>query len=506
MGTRAATRPFLCYLGFGMMLASSFLYENLVLLSNVASFNYTQYANLAQLSVLAAGAIASAVRRWRPGTAFVRICAAAAFAGVVVQLLAGGAAVGIACAAMQGAAMGALMLAWGQGAAALDPRRVAACVFSFMLAGTLLCCACSFAPSQVGVLVCIGLMLVSALLYNPDACESVCRLGLSDTGRPAAAGASGEDVPGLASSNAQPAALLVKRLPWPFLATLAVCCLISALFAGMTLNPYSFQSQSVSRFLYVFELATFIALLMCSLLQQRPQAHLFLIVGAVLLVAGLLLFSNGLLGSIIMPLGLILAAKSCCVAVAWITLVMLVRTSGLPGGALLGAGLLLCNGTLGRGAGMLFSSHANVGFPEIALAASLAIGTFTLFYVVVLALNPKAGQAWLIFPTQPDAGAEDEGQAVDVPEDPFELFDFTAQELRIARRIVDGCTYREISDQLHISERTVKFHAKNVFVKAGTETRHDFELIMKQPQQVRAAARARKEALARGEAENHPQR
>ena len=102
-----------------------------------------------------------------------------------------------------------------------------------------------------------------------------------------------------------------------------------------------------------------------------------------------------------MPLGLILTAKTCCVALCWITLATLSRTSGLPVAALFGCGLIVGNGTLGRSVGMLVNSHSGLSYPDIALAASVCIVAFTLFYAFMVATHPSANDA--LSPSQPPA-------------------------------------------------------------------------------------------------------
>lgn len=47
----------------------------------------------------------------------------------------------------------------------------------------------------------------------------------------------------------------------------------------------------------------------------------------------------------------------------------------------------------------------------------------------------------------------------------------TAQERRIVDLIVDGLTNRQIGDQMHIAEKTVKNHITNILVKLGLQNR-----------------------------------
>ena len=54
----------------------------------------------------------------------------------------------------------------------------------------------------------------------------------------------------------------------------------------------------------------------------------------------------------------------------------------------------------------------------------------------------------------------------------------TDRETVVAYAILEGATYREIGERMGVTERTVKYHASNIFKKAGVKTRHDFEIAM----------------------------
>jgi DNA-binding CsgD family transcriptional regulator len=47
----------------------------------------------------------------------------------------------------------------------------------------------------------------------------------------------------------------------------------------------------------------------------------------------------------------------------------------------------------------------------------------------------------------------------------------TAQELQIARMVIDGRSNREVADVLHLSSRTVEYHLSKVYVKLGLSSR-----------------------------------
>lgn len=460
---RASAATLADSIGFFLMTASSFLYENYVVLNDVASLNFTQYVNMAQVLTLVIGAIAALAAHWMPSATFVRICAAAAVVGALPHFANLGEMPSIAGSALFGVATGVLMLAWGLRLVQLPTRKIFAMVFASFFASTLLCVACSFAPSSAGIAVSVALPLGSALLYRTPASPK--------------------------PNGARHQETLVSR---QFIATLVCCCLISAFFAGMTISPYCFQADPVSHFLYLFDLLAFPLLFALSQLQLRPQVQPYLIVAIVLLIVGLLLFSSGSLGSPIVPLAIILAAKSCCIALAWVALALMAHPNGPHPVALFGFGLAIANGTLGRSVGIFVYSQRWLGYADMALAASVAIGAFALFYVITATMRPHAlpsSESAAAQPSEPDAEKHAANKAAEKPrpmpkttEDLLKMYCLSGQEMRVARVIIEGLTYNEISERLSITERTVKYHAKKAFNKAGVENRRDFELVVAKPE------------------------
>jgi DNA-binding NarL/FixJ family response regulator len=47
----------------------------------------------------------------------------------------------------------------------------------------------------------------------------------------------------------------------------------------------------------------------------------------------------------------------------------------------------------------------------------------------------------------------------------------TAQQLQIARLVVDGATNREVAARLYLSTRTVDHHMRNIFTRLGIRSR-----------------------------------
>ncbi|MFE2279818.1 helix-turn-helix transcriptional regulator [Streptomyces sp. NPDC059454] len=52
-----------------------------------------------------------------------------------------------------------------------------------------------------------------------------------------------------------------------------------------------------------------------------------------------------------------------------------------------------------------------------------------------------------------------------------ELSRLTPQQLRIARRVAEGATNREVALSLSVSTRTVDYHLRNIFATLGVRSR-----------------------------------
>lgn len=270
-----------------------------------------------------------------------------------------------------------------------------------------------------------------------------------------------------------------KWVTWPFLLAVGGCSLLSSLFSGMVLNPYFLQSDTISHCFYAISIAALLVLLTGALLHQNPPAQAFSLVPVAILLTGLLLLSTGMLGSVIVPIGLILAAKTTCLALYWIALVSLARKSALPTAAVCAFGLLLFDGTLGRGAGMVASSHLSLSFPDIALIASVCVGALALTYALAtIAPTPSAGAQNGADTDVKARQAADAAHAQATESQLAETEELTHMEKRIAARIQKGLTYGKIAETCGISERTVKFHAKNIYRKSGVANRRDYERMM----------------------------
>lgn len=288
----------------------------------------------------------------------------------------------------------------------------------------------------------------------------------------------------------------VVRPRGSYLVTLGSLTAIGGIFVGMTLNPYIIQSDLIEQRSALISLLTLALILVISLFAASRQPHdeALIAVPQALLLCGLFLFSSGILGTIILPLAFIIAAQTCALALALSTAVRWAAAATAstsastappahasakaaarsnpapehvdqPAPTIASAALpiLLLSGSLPCSLGVLFSTNTGVAFTTIATGASVCIAALAVFYAVG---SMRAVSA---------AAAADAARAAEPPEPTLDDLGLTPQERRIAALILEGRTYKQITVDCDISERTVKFHAKNVFEKAGVKNRREFE-------------------------------
>lgn len=60
-----------------------------------------------------------------------------------------------------------------------------------------------------------------------------------------------------------------------------------------------------------------------------------------------------------------------------------------------------------------------------------------------------------------------------IPDEPPNPYDLTDREMEVLSRLLPGCSNRDIAEQLHISEDTVKYHLKHIYGKLGVHSRDE---------------------------------
>lgn len=438
-------RACICYAaGMGSLIAWIFLFWGCLVLGDVSLYNHALFATVGHIAALALVAICLA-RGVRAGDGVglqetLASCGAAALSMAAYAVFGGDI---LACAAslLSGAASAVAGVLWIVRGAGARVRFSFLCVVGGTLASAAVGMVCLTLGPWLGLALCTVLPMVCGALAFAPAPDA-----------PSQGQIAGSDMPR-------------KRFPWPFLSALCACCIISALFVGLATNPYVFQSETVERWWLLFACLALGLLLLWSTLSRNSDARVFFLAALAFLLVGLFFFSAGILGSIVLPLGMVMAAETCCVALCWSSTCLLARRVNDRAAAIAVAGLFLGDGVLARGVGMLANNYFTLSFTAVATIASALTAGFALFYAIAAPLQPHAGDT---VPVGLDESDDRGGNFLD-------SFDFTPQEQRVAACILEGMKYREIAESLDLSERTVKFHAKHIFEKVGVTRRADFE-------------------------------
>ncbi len=334
---------------------------------------------------------------------------------LLAYLLAGGAFLAALSSTAFGVASALAGVFWVHRISGARVRFSFTCAICAMLASVLVCLALQMVGGVFSIALCIVLPAVSSLFAFAEPPVSPSKNAIDGTSR--------------------------KHLPWPFLSALFACCATSAFFVGLTTDPYAFQSKTVVHWWLVLACAVLFSLFVFSRIVRRADVRAFFLAS----LAFLLVISH-------------YSAKNAPVS-------LLVRRVGERAMPIACIGLLFGDGIVARGIGMLVNNNFKLDFPMVATAASALIALFALFYAFATSATQR-GEA--VVPVVLDESDDRAGDFLD-------SFDFTAQEQRVASCIIGGMKYREIAEELDLSERTVKFHAKHAFEKVGVSRRDDFE-------------------------------
>ncbi len=445
-----------CAAGFSAALAWICLYWGNLVLSDVGIYNHALFAAIAHavtlLALMAAEAFGSSAEQGESSFALRKpfglaenvLVACAYFVSsalLVAYFLIGTPLFAALSSVAFGIASAYAGVFWVRRIAGERVRFSFKCAVCAMIASMLVALACLCLGEALVALLCVALPIASGALAFAPAPEA-----------PSQNAIAGADAPR-------------RQLPWPFLSALFACCMVSALFVGLATNPYIFQSQTIVRWWLVIATVALIVLLVWSICARRSDVRAFFLASLAFLLVGLFLFSTGVLGSIILPLSMVMAAETCCVALCWATACLLVRRVGDRALPIACIGLLLGDGVAARGVGMIVNNNFTLSFPVVATAASALIAFFALFYACATSAGARGDS---VVPVGLDESDDRAGAFLD-------SFGFTLQEQRVASCILEGLKYREIAERLELSERTVKFHAKNSFAKVGVSNRADFE-------------------------------
>ena len=94
--------------------------------------------------------------------------------------------------------------------------------------------------------------------------------------------------------------------------------------------------------------------------------------------------------------------------------------------------------------------------------AMVAVGLFVIFTLLMPIMSRR-----LFIKVAVQETAEERWQRH------IQAYDFTPREQEVVALLLKGMLYKQCAAQMHISQDTVKFHAKNAYRKAGVTTRNE---------------------------------
>ena len=490
------------FIGFCCFSAALQLYDNVALLENADLFNGVLYASLAQIVLFGIVAVAGLARDLRLPRALALASASVGAACMLVGVCPWGSALCVPSAVLGGASLAVLSVCWGARLATRPAETLCLRVVAGLFVGSAVASVLFAADIALLSEVAIAALLVGtgvSWLMPDDAAQP-------DGGSGASAAAQGGSapVPGAAGRGRQlfgaSAAVIV---------TLVVSCLLSAFFSGVTINPYGVQSKYIDAYMHLVTTLSFCLLALDCIVFKKVHLQGFVLAALAVLLLGLLMLSTGLAGSVVVPVGVILAMRGFSWGLGWVVLVAFVCT-GRPRAAGVSALCLLASGSaLGRGAGVLLNNSGVASFADL---GTFGVACITLLAVAYALMNAtKLSQ--INIPVGFDLGSRAQqgsgavgGQEAGSPHadavsgdseladggrvapskgpDSFRLagLELTDKEQSVAELLLLGVTYQYIADNLGISTSTVKFHAKNIYLKAGVETKRDFLEKCSEPQ------------------------
>lgn len=252
----------------------------------------------------------------------------------------------------------------------------------------------------------------------------------------------------------------------PYVAVSGTCCFLASVFAGVALNPYIIQSQTISAYWIAIAFAGLALLGGISAALKRTGFQSYFLAPLVGLIVGLYLFSSGAISSIILPIAIVLAAETGLTVFSLLAATAFARLHPAPLSAA-ALGSLLGTGIAGNGFGELVHVLFQPNFIVISGTASACLAALAVLYVVISIKYPGAFDI-----LANDFHIEPAPKTVNEIMREAGLSD---AEVRVGLAILDGGTYRDIGERLDISERTVKYHASNILHKMGMKRRNEFE-------------------------------
>ncbi len=487
--------------GLACLIAWDRLIQNVVLVQDVAVYNSCLITGGVYAAALAALAIVSFKRTWLPQHRIVLFAiVASGIAGLIMTVITDESA-SVFCVCIQSVGAVILLPIWARILCACSWRNVIRFVSCAVIAtmaivlmarwySWLLPVLLTLTPIGAGV---CALYITSrpnsASLFTHQDAQDSANLRKASANH---ANAQSDTANGAAAQTALQASLaMIKQpFPWPFLSVFALSALVAQFFAGVVAQPYAINSGSITLYFSIITMVMMVALALWAHFSKAKDVVTFFFPVLLLLIAGLLLFSTGVLNSLILPIALVYAAANCLYGMAWIILVQLVQRFGLRTVPSFAVGMLIAEGTIGMYAGIILHSSVSMNFSTITSVSIISIALFTVFYIVSSHLHQRT-----LRQTADEAIRAVQEVAKAMPEQltpeqtaraasaqrarTADEYGFTARERQIVPLVVQGMSNGDIAAELIMSESTVKFHLKNIYAKCNVHSRSELSALFR---------------------------
>ena len=477
----------LTFLGFSSLLAWLQTSEQLCLARDATVHNGSFAAGATFVVALLLYGLFNRLVAFEPHARFIAGTSVAAAAFGIGYAFGGSDGVRLLCFCLQTACCAVLVVSWGERLTLFAYRTLVPLACAAGACASLVLLACLFAPAPV-------VLLVQAAL---PACAGLCLLASAQ-----------HDAADVRTANSGPLTFgpiemaALRATPWMLITVISACTFAAGLFGGLATNPYLANSHAVTSNMLVTTLGGLAlaggsgwaffrwrsahddedATVSSADNAETHRAAQFLHVSSsaafILLIAGLLLFSTKLPGTMTTALGLALGAKNCLVVLCWILFSRAIADAKLP--------FVPCFALLVLGSGTLYAAFLGawvnkslaIGFDALTSTSTVLIALIAV--LVILYMAARVRQMSALQRMQAEAAPAEPLTLEDIrnalkahQQHMMEPYGLTEREQQIVTMIIDGQTMGGIAEELFITERTVKFHSKNAYDKLGVHSKKE---------------------------------
>jgi DNA-binding CsgD family transcriptional regulator len=451
------------FIGFVCYVSWDRLIQNALLIQDVTVYNLCLFAGLTALVCMLVIAFAAQRFGWAPKRTLLIGTTALAVLSDLLLWLVPFQAVSLFCVCLQNLCSPLFLVAWGCVLSQKRPAQIVREVAAALIVALALVLLTRLVSTDILPPLLVILPLISGI-------------ALSFVKPPAAAASRADETIACAPIR--------RPFDWAFLSIFALCCIVAAFFSGVVIDPYVINSNTITLYMALIVIAFMTMLATWSALTTTHNMKNAFFGVLLLLVTGLLLFSIGVLQSLILPIAIVLAASNCLFGFAWVVFAQLASEDDHRPAPVFALGMLVCNGIIPMYLGILVNRTLGAGFYMVTEIAIACIAVFAVSYILISHLYTR------MFDRTAEEAAEAMSAAREIiPEDltteqtlrafqsccnrTVTAYGLTERESEVFELIVQGLSGPAIGKALFISPSTVKFHTKNIYNKCGVGNRGD---------------------------------